>query len=151
MYFMRLHGDGDNILTSCKSKDTNRNLHPYENKLGIKPASLAQIDTINFTTIEWINPVQNFGILKYGDSAVIKFRFKNTGVHPLFLSRVQPSCGCTVAHYREEAIMPGEEDELTVIFNTIGQGSEVHKTVSVTTNTSNGVQHLLTFEGRVNR
>ena len=137
------------FLTSCKSKNATMNPHPYENKLGIKPANLAQIDTVNYTTIQWMNPVVNFGVLKEGDSAIIKFRFKNTGVNPLFLSAVRPSCGCSIPRYPEDAIFPDEENELTVSFNSMGQRGAIHKTITVTTNTVNGVSHLLTFEGRV--
>jgi hypothetical protein len=140
---------GISFLTSCKSKKKIINPHPYENKLGIKPANLAQIDTVNFTTIQWMNPVVNFGVLKEGDSAIIKFRFKNTGENPLFLSAVRPSCGCSIPRYSEEAIMPDEENELIVNFNSIGQRDAIRKTITVTSNTANGVSHVLTFEGRV--
>lgn len=138
------------ILSSCKNMNRNPG-SPYENNLGIKPATLAQIDSINYTTIKWIDPVKNFGIIKYGDSVLIKFRFKNTGIHPLFLSAVQPSCGCTVPHYPSEAIMPGKENVLTVNFNSIGQADNIYKTILVTTNTSNGVKHMLTIKGRVDK
>jgi Protein of unknown function (DUF1573) len=131
--------------SSCHQKNT----RPYENELGIKPANLARIDTPHYTTIEWTNPVRNLGVVREGDSVVLKFRFKNTGDHPLFIAEVRPSCGCTVPHYSEEAIMPGEEDELTVNFNSMGQSGPIHKTILVTTNTTNGVNHLLSFDGRV--
>jgi len=136
------------ILSSCKN--TNHSLHsPYQNDFGINPATLAQIDSINYTTIEWINPVKNFGVIKKGDSVLIKFRFKNTGVHPLFLSAVRPSCGCTVPHYPGEAIMPGEENELIVNFYSVGQADTIYKTILVTSNTFNGVKHMLTIKGRI--
>jgi len=138
------------ILSACKNRDHNPG-SPYENSLGIKPATLAQIDTINYTTIQWINQVKNFGVIKYGDSVLIKFRFKNTGIHPLFLSAVRTSCGCTAPRYPAGAIMPGEENEMTVNFNSIGQADTIHKTILVTSNTSNGVKHWLTIEGRVDK
>jgi Protein of unknown function (DUF1573) len=136
------------IFTSCK--DSHKKIipaHPYKNDLGIKPANLAQLDTVNYTTIKWINPVVNLGTLKEGDSTTIRYRFKNTGENPLFLSAVRPSCGCSVPHYSEEAIMPDEEGELTVNFNTAGQSGVIHKTITVTSNTANGVRHVLTING----
>jgi Protein of unknown function (DUF1573) len=136
------------LLYSCKSKDPVP-VSPYANDLGIKPATIAQIDTAHYTTIEWMDRIKDFGTIQYGDSVLLKFGFKNTGVHPLFLSAVRPSCGCTVPHYPIEAIMPGEENELTVNFHSIGQADTVHKTILVTSNTSNGVTHLLTIEGRI--
>jgi hypothetical protein len=136
------------ILNSCESK-YQAPVSPYANDLGIKPATIAQIDTPHYTTIEWIDRVKDFGTIRYGDSVLLTFRFKNTGIHPLFLSAVKPSCGCTVPHYPAEAIMPGEESELTANFHSVGQADTVHKTILVTSNTSNGVTHLLTIEGRV--
>ena len=124
-------------------------LHAYENKMGIKPSKLAQIDTINFTTIEWIDPVKNFGTVKEGDSVIIVFRCRNTGDNPLFLSEIYSPCGCTIPHYTEKVILPGEKDELTVYFNTANQDKVVHKSIVVTSNTSNGARHTLSFEGKI--
>ena len=136
-------------MFSCSQADTKMALHPYENKLGIKPANIAQIDTVHFTKIKWFGPSKNIGTVNEGDSILIKFKFENTGVHPLFISAVNTSCGCTNAQYSHEAVMPGMEDELSVIFNTIGQAVTFHKTITVTSNTSNGVKHLLSFEGKI--
>jgi hypothetical protein len=138
------------LLYSCRQKrNKNDYLHAYENTLGIKPSKLAQIDTANFTTIEWLNPTRNFGTVKEGDSVIITFRCRNTGDNPLFLSEIHSPCGCTVPNYSEKPILPGEEDELPVYFNTAGQAGTVHKSIVVTSNTSNGAKHSLSFEGKV--
>ncbi len=137
-------------MYSCKTKRSREEyLNAYKNNLGIKPSKLAQVDTANFTTIKWLNPVQNFGTVKDGDSVRIVFRCKNTGENPLFLSDIHSPCGCTTPRYTEKVILPGEEDELPVSFNTVGQDSLVHKTIVVTSNTSNGAKHTLLFEGRI--
>jgi len=139
-----------NTMVSCKTRKSREvYLHAYENKLGIKPSKLAQIDTANFTTIQWLNPVQNFGKVKAGDSVVIVFRCRNTGDNPLFLSDIHSPCGCTTPRYTEKVILPGEEDELPVYFNTEGQDSVVHKSIVVTSNTSNSAKHRLVFEGQI--
>lgn len=138
------------VLFSCKQKRTREEyLHAYENKMGIRPSKLAQIDTVNFTTIQWLNTVQNFGTLKEGDSVIIVFRCRNTGENPLFLSDIHSPCGCTIPRYKEKVILPGEEDELPVYFSTLGQETWVHKTIVVTSNTSNGQKHSLLFEGHI--
>ena len=137
------------LVSSCRDKRPN-NSTPYENSLGISPATLAQIDSINYTTIEWDSLVKNFGVIRYGDSVLIRFKFRNTGVHPLFLSAVRPSCGCTVPDYPKNATMPGEENELIVNFHSIGQADSIHKTILVTSNTANGVKRMLTIKGVVN-
>jgi hypothetical protein len=122
---------------------------PYATNLHVKPAKLAQIDTNNYTTVQWERPDRNFGTITEGDSVVMHFKFTNTGAHPLFISAVKPSCGCTMPRYPEEPVMPGASAEMRVTFNSINYPGEAHKTVVVTTNTSNGVKHVLTMTGRV--
>jgi hypothetical protein len=139
------------FLISCKSKkDRFKDLHPYENNLGIKPSKLAQIDTIHFTTVKWTEPNRNFGVLTEGDSVLFTYKFKNTGEHPLFISGVKAECGCTRIQYQEKAIWPDEESELVVKFDSFNEYGDVYKTITVTTNTSNKVHHVLSFHGRVN-
>jgi hypothetical protein len=121
----------------------------YENNLGIEPGVIAQIDTANYTTIEWKDTVRNFGIVKEGDSVFIKFRFKNTGGKVLFLTKVQPSCGCTAADFPRNAILPGKEGEVTAAFISRGHPGFIHKTIMVTSNTSNRINQLLSFIGEV--
>lgn len=139
------------FLPSCKSKkDRFKDLHPYENNLGIKPAKLAQIDTIHFTTVKWMEPNRNFGTITEGDSVKFTYKFKNTGQHPLFISGVKAECGCTGIQYQEKPIWPDEESELVVKFDSFNESGDVYKTITVTTNTSNKVHHVLSFHGRVN-
>lgn len=132
---------------ACSGND--RGVKPGEGILHVKPAKLAQLDTGKYTTVEWEKPDRNFGTITEGDSVVMQFRFTNTGTHPLFISAVKPSCGCTVPKYPEEPVMPGGSGEMRVTFHSINYPGEAHKTVVVTTNTSNGVKHVLTMTGRV--
>ncbi|HTL08522.1 MAG TPA: DUF1573 domain-containing protein [Chitinophagaceae bacterium] len=135
---------------SCQQKKTREDyVHAYENKLGIKPSQLAQVDSVNFTTIQWLEPVKNFGTVHEGDSVIITFRCRNTGEHPLFLSNFHSPCGCTIPRYTDKVIIPGEEEDVPVYFNTWGQDSIVQKSIVVTSNTSNGAKHTLFFEGKI--
>jgi hypothetical protein len=124
-------------------------INTYENKMGIHPGVIAQIDTANYTTIEWEDTVKNFGTVHEGDSVFIKFSFKNTGEKALFLTTVQPSCGCTVADFPKNAILPGKGGEVIAMFNSKDHPGYIHKTIMVTTNTSNRINHLLSFIGQV--
>ncbi len=134
------------VLLFCRCNST---VNTYENKLGIKPAVLAQIDTANYTTIQWIDTVKNFGMVKEGDSVFAKFRFKNAGDKALFIIEVRSFCGCTVTNYPEHAILPAREGEVLAIFKTNGHPGFIHKTIIVTTNASNKMQQLLSFKGNV--
>lgn len=110
----------------------------------------AAIDTANFTEIQWIDSVANFGTLKMGEKIEVKFKCKNVGTKPLLLLQVQAGCGCTTPDYSKEPIPPGKEGWVTGIFNSANQKGEVHKYIMVRSNTNNGVEHRLMFTGIVN-
>ena len=132
------------FLLACRDK-----VKTYENDLGIDPAVVAQIDTANYTTIEWMETVKDFGIAKEGDSVFVTFRFKNTGRGELYISEVLSSCGCTVADYPRHAVLPGESGEIKATFNSHGNTGFIHKEITVTTNTSNKIKQLPSFKGEV--
>ncbi len=141
---------GVGLLVACSQTDQAPR-QPYKNDLGISPAVIAQIDTLHYTDIQWINPKKNIGRLKEGDSVFMKFWFKNAGKHPLFISAVKPACGCTVPSVPEDPVMPGEKGFLPVFFNTNNQEGDITKTIIVIANTLNGVKHVLSFSGNVSR
>jgi len=116
-----------------------------------KDAQKAAMDTANYTTIRWVDSIVQFGTINKGEKIKINFRFKNTGNKPLILTNVKPGCGCTIADYTKEPVMPGAEGLVTASFNTehINQ-PEVRKTIIVNTNTTNGTEHYLYFEGKIN-
>ncbi len=51
-----------------------------------------------------------------------KVAIKNDGDAPLLIMRVTTDCGCTVASYPQDEIMPGDTASITVRFN--GKGRE---------------------------
>jgi len=63
---------------------------------------------------------------------------------------VRSECGCTVTSYTEHPIMPGSEGLIEAAFNSehVPVGN-VRKTVIANTNTKNGTEHYLFFEGQV--
>lgn len=132
-------------LSACQNSKNN----PYANDLNIPPAVVAQLDTPNYSTIAWLDTVQDFGTIKEGESVSIKYRFNNSGEKPLFISEVKPSCGCTVTDYPKNIIFPGKGGELTATFNSHDMHGFVQKSIWVVSNTSNGVAHLLKFSGHV--
>lgn len=46
------------------------------------------------------------------------FVFKNIGTQPLIITNIQSSCGCTVPKKPEKPIMPGENGEIKVSYDT---------------------------------
>jgi len=109
-----------------------------------------QLDTANYTEIQWIDSVQNFGKVNKGQKVELTFHFKNTGNRPLFIAEVRPSCGCTVADYTKGAIAPGQTGKVTGEFDSNhGYPGNIRKTISVTSNTKNNPHSVLVFTGEV--
>jgi hypothetical protein len=132
------------IFASCKNK-----INTYENTLGVRPGSLAEIDTANYTRIQWEDTLKNFGSINEGDSVLIKFKFKNKGETALFILDVRPSCGCTLTDFPRNAIRPGDQGVITATFNTQGHPGNVTKSIMVKTNTKNKRVQKLEFSGDV--
>ena len=133
------------ILYSCKGHRVNS----YENNIGVEPAHLAQADKVNYTVIEFPDSVKNFGTIKSNTPVVLKYKFRNAGETVLFITNVNASCGCTVADYPKKAILPGEEGFITATFNPKNHPGFIHKTITITSNTSNGIKHILVLTGQV--
>lgn len=110
----------------------------------------ATAGTAALTTISYTDTVVNFGTINMGEQAQIKFEFINTGSQPLYLTDVRPGCGCTVAEYTRGAISPGGKGSVIAAFdsNKAHPGS-VSKSIFVTSNTSNGAMHTLSFNGEI--
>jgi hypothetical protein len=117
-------------------------------KPGLSPGSaayLAMRDSARFTTIQWLDSVKDYGRIPEGQKLDVAFRFRNTGPTPLVISRVQPSCGCTVAEQPREPIAPGAEGQIKASFNSDGRVGVNHKTLLVSANTKGTQNHALQF------
>jgi hypothetical protein len=110
----------------------------------------AAADSSNYTQVQWLDTVVNIGELKMGEKKQITFTCLNTGNKPLIITNARPGCGCTVANYTKQPIAPGKQGEVTASFDSNKvHGGDVHKSIIVTTNTTNGTEHVLTFTGTV--
>ncbi len=101
--------------TSCHMND--------KKLLPVPPPDAAQEkvlkDTANFTTIEWLDSTtRKFGKIQEGQKLSVSFRFKNAGDKPLVITRVQPSCGCTIAEQPTEPVMPQKEGIIKAVFDS---------------------------------
>lgn len=89
------------------------------------------------TTLEVLNTKHDFGVIKDGDKVRHTWKVKNTGTNPLFISNVQTSCGCTAPFFSKEPILPGNEGEITIEFNSAGKVGDVHKNALIIANADN--------------
>src|SRR3954451_19499297 len=100
--------------------------------MAINDATKHLEDSANYTTALWIDSLQNFGTVEKGKQVKIVFHVKNTGSHPLFITSVSPSCGCTVADFTKSAISVGSTGEVNASFDSNhGAAGEIHKSIYV--------------------
>ena len=135
------------LLTACKNVTKNPK-EPVDPEAQAKEQAAILNDSTNWTTVQWLDSVQNFGKVTDGEKVIISFHFKNTGNKPLIISNVQASCGCTVPSKPEEPIAPGKEGVITAEFNSAGRVGKASKYLNVTCNTKDQLINLL-FEGEV--
>ena len=83
--------------------------------------------------IEFESTVIDYGTIEKGSDGVRVFKFTNTGNAPLIVSKVKSSCGCTVPKKPEKPILPGEEGEFQVKYDT-NRVNPIRKTITVTSN-----------------
>lgn len=127
-------------LIACDEKPSNK----------VTIGDFTAADSANFTKVQWLDSVVNFGTMQMGEIKTITFRMKNIGNKPLFLTNVKAGCGCTVADFTKGAIAPGSEGVVTGEFDSNkSQTGEVHKNIFVTTNTPNGINQTLVFTGKI--
>ena len=84
---------------------------------------------------EFDKTTYDFGNIVQGVPVKAIFKVKNTSLVPLTITNVKPSCGCTVADYPKDPILPGETGEIVATYNAKGIGPFT-KTVTVYSNSS---------------
>ena len=107
-------------------------------------------DTVNFSSIKWLDSLKDIGNIPAGKTAVISFRFLNSGNKPLYVINVRPGCGCTLADYPKQPILPGKIGVIKADYNVHkdGQG-DFRKNLRVTTNTKEKTDNFIFFYGTI--
>jgi len=72
----------------------------------------------NRAKIKFQNTEFNFGRIKAGDSINQAFNFENIGNDTLLILQVKPTCGCMVADYSSEPILPGNRGYINIKYNS---------------------------------
>lgn len=60
----------------------------------------------------------DFKDVKKGESVEHVYQVTNTGNNPLVISQVVPACGCTAPEYTKEPIMPGQQGQIILRFDS---------------------------------
>jgi hypothetical protein len=80
---------------------------------------------------------ENFDFGKVKESAgpvTHKFEFTNTGSQPLVITKVTPSCSCTVPAWTKDPVMPGAKGFISATYDVKGRIGIFEKTVTVSSN-----------------
>lgn len=94
-------------------------------------------DTTRYPEISFEKLQHDFGTLMEGEECVYSFKFINTGNEPLLIESAHTSCGCDVASWPKEPILPGKGGVVTYKYDSKRIGY-FHKTVTVKSNSKNG-------------
>lgn len=84
----------------------------------------------------------DFGDIKQGDQVEYVFKFENKGTAPLVLTNVATTCGCTAPTWPREAILPGENGEILIKFNSAGKMGQQTKVITIYSNASNNPERV---------
>ena len=98
---------------------------------------------LHFKTVE-----HDFGTLDEGPTASFDFQYTNNGSMPVTISNAKAGCGCTVAAWSHEPILPGKTGSIHVTYNTDRRPGPFTKQVTVTTDASTA-STILTIKGSV--
>jgi len=72
--------------------------------------------------IRWHRTTHDFGAVLFNRTVETEFRFTNISNHPVVITRVVPSCGCTVPKFDEMPILPGREGTIKTSFKGDSRG-----------------------------
>lgn len=100
----------------------------------------------NPTLVKWKTESVNLGEITQGKPVTIEFEFTNSSDAPVIVTNAQASCGCTVADYPKEPILPGKSAKITATYNAAAKGVF---TKNVTVYIQNEDPKVLYFNGTV--
>lgn len=109
---------------------------PHATDLEERNARESAVKKMPKTNIHFFEEKFDFGKVKEGGKVRHAFKFKNTGENPLMISDAMASCGCTVPSFSKEPVLPGNDGEIMVEFNTQGRKGKNHKSVIIVSNAS---------------
>jgi hypothetical protein len=101
-----------------------------------------------FTTAEYSEVKYDFGKAREGDTIKHVFKLKNTGKEPLFIFKAVGSCECIWPVFSSDPLPPGKEQEITVVFATLGRKGKQVRSIYIDTNTD-PAEMVLTVSGEV--
>ena len=109
--------------------------------LALSLFSFKPVETDAFAIMTFETDIIDYGNIVQNSDGTRTFTFQNTGNAPLLITKVNTTCGCTVPKYSKTPILPGENGELQINYDTKRLGAFV-KTITVVSNTKEGNKRL---------
>jgi hypothetical protein len=94
------------------------------------------------SSMKWEQTTIDFGKIPKGKPVTADFILTNTSMVPLIINSVSTSCGCTVADYPKEPVLPGNTAKISATFNAASEGP-FQKSVLVSSNATEGRSTLI--------
>jgi hypothetical protein len=76
----------------------------------------------SYSVIIFDSTAYSYGTLQKGTQPVKKLSFTNTGTAPLVLLDVHSSCGCMVAAWSKEPVLPAHKGEINLTYDASTSG-----------------------------
>ena len=88
----------------------------------------------NANKVDFETKSQSFDSIPEGTQLKIVYRFTNNGTTDFQLTKVAPTCGCTVAEFPKYPILPGAQDSIVATFDTNHRLGQQAKGVNLESN-----------------
>lgn len=130
-------------ISSC-----NQTKHDTNKTTTTQLAAKASKPKLDSTSVVVKQENYNFGKIKKGQQVDHIYIIENTGSNPFIISNILPGCGCTLANYNGDPILPGKKAEITLRFDSSNFDGIVHKFAQVYGNTKTS-PIVLTFTANI--
>ena len=107
--------------------------------VGLGFATQAQTKPAEF---KFESETHDFGKIKLDQNATYTFNFTNEGEAPLIISKIEPTCGCTIGEYTQTPVKKGEKGFIKVTIKKSGSPLPFNTAVTVTSNARTPVKVL---------
>ena len=104
--------------------------------------------SINAQEFKFQSETIDYGKIDKGANGERIFTFTNVGDQPIIIKNIQSSCGCTVPKKPEKPIMPGENGEIKVSYDTKRVGG-FSKSITIFSNATEAAK-VIRIKGIVN-
>ena len=118
--------------------------------------SLAILITVLFVSkafagasLKFSETVKNLGLIPQHTTFKWNVKVKNISTKPVTITKVKTTCGCTVAKPEKNTLLPGEEVEFLVNFNSEAFLGKIEKLIFI--DTANGERYTLRIRAMVEK